>query len=137
VSARFTSRLAPLLAMACAAPADPAVGAWLCRDRFVESARATCPVDGTTWQLELASSGAATLFETSVDDGSFHSVRLEGTRLREGAWSLVAREDTGTTDTAGLAGELVLACARDGESLHCAGTDAEAAWEIRFDRAPL
>jgi hypothetical protein len=131
-------RLAPLLVLAaCARPVDPAVGTWLCHDRFVGDARAACPVEGITWQLELASTGAASLFETRISNGAFSSLRLEGTRLREGAWSLRSQTDTGlTTDTAGLADGLVLECARDAEWLHCAGTDAEAAWEIRFDRAP-
>ncbi|MCB9677342.1 MAG: hypothetical protein H6737_19695 [Alphaproteobacteria bacterium] len=125
------------LLLACATKPDPAVGSWLCRDRVVDTVRTACPVDGRTWQLDLASSGRATFFETRVEDGAFREVALVGTRLRAGAWAFATAGDTGvSTDTAVLGEDLVMSCVRDAEALHCAGTDAAGTWELRFDRAP-
>ncbi|MEZ4321168.1 MAG: hypothetical protein R3F61_27070 [Myxococcota bacterium] len=113
------------------------MGAWVCADRWspADATRVECPVDGVSWQLELRSTGAALFLEGRVD-GTFLTTRMDGTRLREGAWALEARseDDTGpASDTAVVPG-LVLACTVDGERLHCAGTDDERTWEMRFDR---
>ena len=58
---------AALLLVGCSAvPPDPAIGTWLCAERWLGAARAECPVDGASWQLDLGPEGAV-FIEAFID----------------------------------------------------------------------
>ena len=121
---------AALLLFSCTAEApDPAIGSWLCAERWLGAARAECPVDGASWQLDLGPDGA--VFIEAFIDPSLEPVvvPLEAEPLERGSWTLTESEVEGVES-----GQLELSCVYDEPLLACAGSDAEQSWELRFYR---
>jgi len=121
---------AALLLVGCSAvPPDPAIGTWLCAERWLGAARAECPVDGASWQLDLGPEGA--VFIEAFIDPAIEPVivPLDTVPLELGSWQLTESAVEGVES-----GQLELSCVYDGPLLSCAGSDAQQTWELRFTR---